>query len=106
MNKILLCWTLAAIASACNPLLTLAALELTQPPTNRASVVIDREDWRGYTTTSRVRLLDSIPFQTALKHNMEIWNWADTHTCYFSAYDRKGNYESIGKATFRIKETQ
>ena len=28
------------------------------------------------------------------------------YICFFSAYDRKGNYESIGKATFRIKETQ
>ena len=42
----------------------------------------DREDWRGYTTTSRVRLLDSIPFQTALRHDMEIWNWADTQVDY------------------------
>ncbi len=42
----------------------------------------DREDWRGYTTTSRLRLLDSIPFQTALRHDMEIWNWADTQVDY------------------------
>ncbi len=28
------------------------------------------------------------------------------YTCFFSAYDRKGKFESIGKATFRIKETQ
>jgi hypothetical protein len=40
------------------------------------------QDWRGYTTTSRVRLLDSIPFRTALKHDMEVWNWADTKVDY------------------------
>jgi hypothetical protein len=41
-----------------------------------------QDSWRGYTTTSRLRLLDSIPFQTALKHDMEIWNWADTQVDY------------------------
>lgn len=41
-----------------------------------------QDDWRGYTTTSRLRLLDSIPFRTALKHDMEIWNWADTRVDY------------------------
>jgi hypothetical protein len=37
-----------------------------------------RDDWRGYTTTSRLRLLDGIPFRTSIRHDMEIWNWADT----------------------------
>jgi hypothetical protein len=41
-----------------------------------------QDNWRGYTTTSRLRLLDAIPFQTALKHDMEIWNWADTQVDY------------------------
>ena len=41
-----------------------------------------QDDWRGYTTTSRLRLLDSIPFQTALRHDLEIWNWADTQVDY------------------------
>ncbi len=41
-----------------------------------------QDDWRGYTTTSRLRLLDSIPFQTALKHDLEIWNWANTQADY------------------------
>jgi hypothetical protein len=27
-----------------------------------------------------------------------------TYTCFFSAYDKEGQFESIGKATFRIKE--
>ena len=40
------------------------------------------QDWKGYTTTSRLRLLDSIPLKTALKHDMEIWNWADTQVDY------------------------
>ena len=41
-----------------------------------------RDDWRGYTTTSRLRLLDAIPMQTGLKLDMEIWHWADTHVDY------------------------
>jgi hypothetical protein len=41
-----------------------------------------QDDWRGYTTTSRVRLLDAIPCRTQLLHNMEIWNWADTRVDY------------------------
>jgi hypothetical protein len=41
-----------------------------------------REDWRGFTTTSRMRLLDSIPFRESLQFDMEIWNWADTKMDY------------------------
>jgi hypothetical protein len=41
-----------------------------------------RSDWRGFTTTSRLRLLDSIPFQKSLRFDMEIWDWADTKTDY------------------------
>ena len=41
-----------------------------------------QDDWRGYTTTSRLRLLDSLPFRTALRHDLEIWNWADTRVDY------------------------
>ena len=41
-----------------------------------------RDDWSGYTTTSRVRLLDGIPFRKSLRHDMEIWNWADTKVDY------------------------
>lgn len=39
-------------------------------------------DWRGYTTTTRLRLLDSIPFDTGLRHDMEVWNWAETAVDY------------------------
>lgn len=39
-------------------------------------------NWIGYTTTSRLRLLDAIPLQTGLRVNMEIWNWADTRVDY------------------------
>ncbi len=42
----------------------------------------DRGDWRGYTTTSRLRLLDNIPVRKALKVDMEIWNWEDTSVDY------------------------
>ena len=38
--------------------------------------------WAGYTTTSRLRLLDGIPFRTRLRHDMEIWDWADTRVDY------------------------
>jgi hypothetical protein len=41
-----------------------------------------RDDWRGFTTTSRMRLLDSIPFHKSLQLDMEIWNWADTKVDY------------------------
>lgn len=53
----------------------------------------DRDDWRGYTTTSRLRLLDGIPMRTGLKMDMEIWNWADTQVDYAAAtfwYARPG----------------
>jgi hypothetical protein len=42
----------------------------------------DHNNWLGYTTTSRVRPLDSIPFRSALKHEMEIWHWADCKVDY------------------------
>lgn len=41
-----------------------------------------RDNWRGYTTTSRLRLLDTIPVRSALRFDMEIWNWADTRMDY------------------------
>ena len=43
---------------------------------------VSRDDRRGYTTTSRVRLLDEIPFQRSLKFDMEIWDWAATKLEY------------------------
>jgi len=42
----------------------------------------NHDDWKAYTTTSRVRPLDSIPFRTALKHDMEIWHWANCKVDY------------------------
>ncbi|MCX6873162.1 MAG: DUF2961 domain-containing protein [Verrucomicrobia bacterium] len=44
--------------------------------------IADRNNWLGYTTTSRVRPLDSIPFKSALKLDMEIWHWADCKVDY------------------------
>ena len=44
--------------------------------------VADHNNWLGYTTTSRVRPLDSIPFKSALKHDMEIWHWANCKVDY------------------------
>lgn len=39
--------------------------------------VHNRGDWRGYTTVSRRRLLDGIPFATSLKVDVEAWLQAD-----------------------------
>ncbi len=41
-----------------------------------------RENWMGYTTTSRVRGLDGIPFTNFLKFDIEIWDWADCTLAY------------------------
>jgi len=41
-----------------------------------------KTDWKGYTTTSRLRLLDGIPLRSSLKMDMEIWHWADTKVRY------------------------
>ena len=52
-----------------------------------------REDWTGFTTTSRVRLLDGIPFTHSLKMDMEVWHWADCRVEYAVAtfwYARPG----------------
>jgi hypothetical protein len=38
--------------------------------------------WKGYTTVSRVRLLDAIPVEKSLKFDMEIWHWAATMVDY------------------------
>lgn len=44
-----------------------------------------RDDWTGFTTTSRLRLLDAIPFSKSLKFDMEIWHWADCKVEYSAA---------------------
>ncbi len=52
-----------------------------------------RENWMGYTTTSRVRGLDAIPFDKSIKFDMEIWDWADCKVGYSAAtfwYARPG----------------
>ncbi len=41
-----------------------------------------KQDWRGYTTTSRVRLLDGISFQSSLKLDMEVWAVENTTLGY------------------------
>ena len=49
--------------------------------------------WAGLTTTSRVRLLDGVPFAKSLKFDMEIWHWASTNMAYAAAtfwYARPG----------------
>jgi hypothetical protein len=35
---------------------------------------LGREDWRGHTTTTRIRVLDNIPFRKSLKFDMEAWH--------------------------------
>jgi hypothetical protein len=37
-----------------------------------------KPDWSAYTTTSRMRLLDGIPYRSSLKIDMELWHCADT----------------------------
>ncbi len=36
----------------------------------------------GHTSVSRVRLLDAIPFRTALKFDMEVWHWKECNVGY------------------------
>jgi hypothetical protein len=36
----------------------------------------------GYSTNSRYRSLDAIPFKKSLKFDMEVWHWADTKVNY------------------------
>jgi hypothetical protein len=50
---------------------------LSMPRRDRAG-----KDWRGYTTTSRIRALDAIPFRRSLQIDMEIWHWAETQVDY------------------------
>ncbi len=47
--------------------------------------IANRNDWRGYTSTSRLRLIDDIPFTKSIRHDMEIWHWADTRVDYAAA---------------------
>jgi len=50
-------------------------------------------DWRGYTTTSRIRGLDAVPFRTSLKMDMEVWHWANCNVAFSAAtfwYARPG----------------
>jgi hypothetical protein len=52
-----------------------------------------QDNWTGYTTTSRIRGLDAIPFDRQLQFDMEIWNWADCKVAYSAAtfwYARPG----------------
>jgi len=46
----------------------------------------------GYTTNTRTRSLDAIPFTSRLQVDMELWHWATTEmdyavTCYWYAFD-------------------
>lgn len=41
-----------------------------------------RQDWTGHTTTSRVRLLDGVPFARSFRIDMEVWHWAAADTAY------------------------
>jgi len=60
-----------------------------------------KADWRGYTTTSRLRLLDGIPLRNSLKMDMEVWHWADTQVGYAAGtfwYARPGATSNRGAA--------
>jgi len=52
-----------------------------------------RSNWMGFTTTSRMRGLDAIPFERSFRFDMEIWDWADCNLGYSAAtfwYARPG----------------
>jgi hypothetical protein len=60
-----------------------------------------KADWRGYTTTSRLRLLDGIPLRSSLNMDMEIWHWAYTQVGYAAGtfwYARPGATTNRGPA--------
>ncbi len=60
-----------------------------------------KDNWRGYTTTSRIRLLDGIPAEKSLKFDMEIWHWDDCKVGYNVAtfwYGRPGAHGNIAPA--------
>jgi hypothetical protein len=62
---------------------------------------LGRDDWTGFTTTTRERLLDDIPFDRSLKFDMEIWHWADCKVEYSVAtfwYARPGATTNRGPA--------
>lgn len=57
---------------------------------------IGKTDWSGYTTVSRIRLLDGIPFNTALNVNVEAWLHDSTvsysnATYWYARPDAKSN---------------
>lgn len=73
--------------------------------------VADHGNWQGYTTTSRVRPLDSMPFRSALKLDMEIWHWANTKVDYAVGtfwYARPGanhnRQPQLGEAAVAVRE--
>jgi len=40
--------------------------------------------WSGYTTQSRVRLLDGIPFRKSFKLDMEVWTWVKDYIMHYA----------------------
>jgi hypothetical protein len=53
----------------------------------------------GYTTNTRTRSLDAIPFEKSLKFDMEVWHWAQTTMSYAAAiywYARPGATSNRG----------
>ncbi|MEM1061290.1 MAG: DUF2961 domain-containing protein, partial [Planctomycetota bacterium] len=42
----------------------------------------DEHNTQGYSTETRTRSLDTIPFQSGLKLDMEVWSWADCEMSY------------------------
>jgi hypothetical protein len=63
-----------------------------------------KADWSGYTTVSRIRLLDGIPFDKALDMNVEAWLHDSTVT-YSSAvywYGKPGARSNLSKAEINL----
>lgn len=64
-------------------------------------------DWRGYTTVSRIRLMDGIPFNTALNVNVEAWLHDSTvsysnATYWYAFSDAKSNRKSEENSIKRL----
>lgn len=44
-----------------------------------------KQDWSGHTTTTRVRVLDAVPFRTSLRFDMEAWHLPDWKPMEYAA---------------------
>ena len=60
----------------------------------------------GYSTETRTRALDVMPFETALKLDMEVWSWEDCDMGYGVGVYWYSTLETTSNANKNIKEVQ